>query len=179
MTEEKERESIFLLNTFDGNKLQEFFEFSANEGPKVIFLCSNGGKISVCAGMLDVINRNPEEYTIRVSEMAFSSAFNLLIHSKCKIEEIAENFNIHTFFMYHGTQNLYQFPTRELKETMLADERDFKMIEHVLTKKQIRKHRIYYFWVSKWKQLGRILNDDLYISKDQMLTLLGGRLKYV
>lgn len=82
-------------------------------------------------------------------------------------------------YLWHSVQNLYAFPKYEAKRTIAADEMYFNEIKHALTKKQIRKHNRYVFWVKINKHFSRFLNDDIFLEREQVETLLGERLSYV
>lgn len=175
MEEEKEQESIFLLRTFGDEALREFFIFSQNAGPKVIFLSSGGGQYTTCMGLLDVINRNPEEYTIRVSEYVMSSALQLIRHARCKIEDISSQYNLDVMYLWHSSQSLWVFKGLELKCTQKADQKDFMNLQPVLTTKQIRRRSRYVFFTNISKHFARIVNDDIWLTHDQVLLLLGDK----
>jgi len=176
---EEIKELVFLIDKFDGDNLREFYQFSLNEGKKVLFLASSGGAYSACIGILDIINRNPKEYTIRVSEYAMSAALQLIRFAQCSIEDVSTQFNLDVYYLWHSTQDVWEFSKEEVRQTILTDERDFEMIKDVLTKKQIKKRNLYYFWVKKWKHFARVLNDNVYLSQDQIKLLLGDRFSIV
>jgi hypothetical protein len=172
---EKEKEQIFLLTEFTYEALKEFHSFSEQEGTKVIFLSSTGGALSVAVGFLDIINRNPKEYNIRISEYVMSSALLLIRYALCPVEDVSTQYSVDTFFLWHSTQAMHKYDKTIRKATLEADKKEFESIRHVLTEKQIRKVVRFFKLLSIWKYFGVFLNNDTYLTRSQIKMLLKER----
>lgn len=155
--------NFLLFGEFNEDLLNRFVQFvNTNKGiEKNIYLDSNGGKVFVMEIILDIINRNPDEFKIFAVEEIGSSAFILFLHVKCK-----RKLGMLTRGMYHLTsreirlnsngKGTYHHDEFQLKTPKLAYQRDLKIATKLgLTKdemKRFKKGEEIYFDVNRIKQ---------------------------
>ncbi|MCL1636261.1 ATP-dependent Clp protease proteolytic subunit [Elizabethkingia bruuniana] len=79
---------IFLINTdLEHETLRDFINFynSTDESEYVqIIIKSGGGYCYVADEILDIINSDPERFTLIATRWIYSSAFDLFMKAKCK-----------------------------------------------------------------------------------------------
>jgi len=173
-------ERSFLLVEFEGPTLKDFLEFSNNAGHKTIYLTSLGGHGAVMVAMADIINKAPEEYTIKILEMNCSSSFLLCLYALCDIVELGNHYNLATSHMWHSCQfDSKNWTKEEIKSISLMDTKTFNLIKTVLTFKQIKKRERFVRWAGRFLWLRKFIDDDIYLTNDQMRQLLGERFKVI
>lgn len=174
--EELVQNGSFLLVDFNGQTLEKFLEFSTLTGKKTIYLTSLGGNSSVMVAIADIINQEPNNYVIKLLEMNCSASFLLCLYTQCNIQEIAYQYHLAVSHMWHSCQfNPREWTKQEIKDTALMDSLSFDLIKHVLTKKQIKKRERFVKWAGRFYFLRNFMNDDIYLTNQQMKELLGER----
>ena len=167
-------ETLVISGDLDSQVLIEFLKLSANNKNdtekriKTIIMNSGGGMTWIVSAMIDVINKNPDDYLIKVVNNAQSSSLWLLMGVNCKIEDIGGDFIGTANYMHHratinGDQKkLHPFLKKNIKET---NDSIFDKIKHVLTDSQKK--------LSKKKT-----NEKIYLSKEQVKELLGDKITF-
>lgn len=167
---------IFISN-FNNDSIDKVIELSKVEGNKVIYVSSSGGQTRAGNVMVDIINETPEEWTIKVTEQASSTALALLLYSKCKVEFIDAITDHFATFVFHGSSIGYKKADKEFEEAMAeSNTMAYTSIKKVFTDKQRKKYENYHKWTQRFNFLKKFMDDDIYLSLDQMKELLGDRL---
>lgn len=173
---EKLVDDTFLLTDFNKQALKDFFDFSKATGHKTIYLSSLGGSGAIMVAIADIINQKPDEYTIKITELNCSSSFNLCLHAKCQIQEICSQYQTPPSHLWHSCQfDSKDWEKHEIKDLAIMDSRTFNLIKHVLTKKQVKKRERFVRWAGRFLFLRKFMDDNTYLTNDQMKELLGER----
>jgi ATP-dependent protease ClpP protease subunit len=163
------------IREFDEAMISETIALSLIEGKKEIYLCSPGGLASAATILIDLINEDPDNYTIKVSEQVASAALLTILNVKCKVVDIASNMSFFTAYMAHDASVAGRVNKHIRKLGRKANRDMFEVIRPVLTTKQVN----YYERCQKlFKILPFIRNfiyEDLYLSREQIKMLLGDR----
>lgn len=166
------------IREFDEKMITDAIALSMVEGKKEIYMCSPGGFASAATILIDLINEQPQNYTIKVSEQIMSAAFLTIINAKCKVKDLSSNMNFFCAYMHHNASLAGGGNRHVRKLSRKANEDMFNAIAPVLTDKQVkhykrctRLHRILPFTSS-------FVYEDLYLSKEQVKELLGDRYEY-
>ncbi len=89
-------------------------------------------------------------------------------------------YNVPPSHMWHSTQYNYKGYTKEeIRNIQEADNKSFELIKPVLTKRQIKKRDRFVRYADKFMFLRKWVNDDIYLTNEQMKELLGERYEVV
>lgn len=167
------------VKRFDDDLIETMLQLSLIEGKRDIYIISAGGNVAAANVMVNLINQEPEKYTIYVTEQVYSSAFFTILYANCDIVDIGLATNMFTVFMTHNGRIESRIPKYVRKCLDDTNEKMFDDIKHVLTDKQIKQHKRH-MWVYKnlkiFPFLQRWFDDDLYLTREQVKELLGDRL---
>jgi len=165
------KNTIFVEH-FNQQLIQDFLEFSKLEGLKTIYMSSGGGHMQTANIMVNIINESPEDYVIKVTENILSSAWLLIYYANCIVEDISGQLDHYSAYMFHEGEDC-----GKQKETMSNKSSDTRWAKlwDVLTEKQQKKVTRFKKWGRKGGLLSKFINNDIWLSTDQVKLLLGER----
>lgn len=117
---------IFQKENFDKDFIEKLAKAINESNPEEViemYLHSNGGSTAIKEAVTDIINANPEKFTLVGYEYLASSAFNLFIKAKCRKKLLPG-----TIGMYHLATNTLDFNDR-MKPVYGIDEACIKRIK--------------------------------------------------
>ena len=163
------------IKEYDDKMIESIIELSMIDGKKEIYISSPGGLASATTILIDLINQEPENYTIKVTEYIMSGAFLTILNAQCKVEDISSNMHFFTIFMSHDASTGGRVSKHVKKAGKKANEEMFNAIKHVLTDKQIKYYRRCHRLYKVLPFMKKFIYEDLYLSREQMRELLGER----
>lgn len=167
------------INSYDHDMISDILSLSMIEGRKIIYLSSPGGLATAASILIDVINEEAEQYTIKICELIASGAFLTILNAKCKVEQISQNMKFFTIYMAHDLHIKGRL-NKHVKEVIKKTKEDmFQAIVHVLTDEQIKHYRNCHRLYRVLPFMKKFIKENIYLSVDQMKELLGDRFSVV